>query len=130
MNSAEYKALREACGLSQEDAALFHNVGLWMLAEWERGGDDVPPTAIEELQRLDAALERAVLEAIDHVEEVRDQKPGPAVVALSRYRTKAGYDASRAGREGLLHACHDALIARTAAALRRVGAVVTIVWAD
>jgi transcriptional regulator with XRE-family HTH domain len=129
MTSAEYKTIREACGLSQQAAAEFHNVALRTVQHWEEGRHGVPPGVAEEIRRLDATIERSVLEAIDLYEDLKAKHQAPDAVGLVRYRTAEIYRGSRADREGLLFGCHAALIGRLRTALERIGAVVTISWA-
>lgn len=123
MTPAEYQTIREACGLSQQAAASFHNVALRTVQHWEQGRNAVPAGVAEEIRRLDARIERAVLEAVDLATE---QKPD--AVDLIRYRTDESYAGSRADREGLPHGCHNALIGRTRVALERLGMPVRIAW--
>ena len=130
MNSAEYRTLRESCGLSQPAAAGFHDVAIRTIAHWETGRNSVPAGAAEEIGRLNATLERAVLEAIDLAEDLKRLHGWPDAVALTRYRTEDAFAASRAAREGLAHACHNALLARIQVALERIGYRVTVAWAD
>jgi transcriptional regulator with XRE-family HTH domain len=109
MNSAEFRTLREACGLSQQAAAAFHDVAIRTIAHWETGRNSVPAGAAEEIGRLNATLERAVIEAIDLAEDLKRQHGAPDAVALTRYRTEDAFADSRAAREGLTHASHNAL---------------------
>ena len=130
MNSAEYRTIREACGLSQQAAAAFHDVAIRTIAHWESGRNSVPAGAAEEIGRLNALIERAVLEAIDLVQDMKCDHGEPDAVALTRYHSEDAYAGSRAAREGLPHACHNALIGRTKVALERIGARVEIAWGD
>jgi hypothetical protein len=129
VTSAEYKTLREACGLSQQAAAGFHNVALRTVQHWEEGRNGVPDGVADEIRRLDATIERSVLETIDLYEDMRDKHQTLDAVALVRYRTPESYRGSRPDREGLLFPCHGALIGRMRIALERLGAVVQISWA-
>lgn len=130
MNSAEYRTLREACGLSQRDAREFHGVSDRTQAYWESGDRPIPNGVVEEMQRLNAKLERAVLEAIDLVEDLKARHGAADVIALTRYRTEAGFADSRAAADGLPHGAHNALIGRIKVALERLSARVTVAWGD
>jgi len=128
MNSAEYRTIREACGLSQQAAATFHDVALATIKHWETGRNHIPPGAEEEIGRLNAGMERAVLEVIDLYSDKGAEHGESDAVALVRYRSEETYAGSRAGRDGLPHSCHNALIGRWKLALERVGARVVITW--
>jgi transcriptional regulator with XRE-family HTH domain len=127
VNSAEYRTLREACGLSQQAAAAFHGVAVRTITHWETGRNNIPSGAAEEIERLNANIERAVL---DTAKTLKSQHGEPHAVALTRYRTDAGYAGGRAAAEGLPHCCHNALVGRAKIALERLGASVSIVWGD
>ena len=123
MTCAEYKTLREACGLSQQAAADFHDVALRTVQYWEAGGA-VPPGVADEITQLNARIERAVTEAM-----ALAAKHPADTVALVRYRTPQAFAGSRADGEGLSWPCHNALVGRMKLALERIGATVTIAWA-
>jgi DNA-binding XRE family transcriptional regulator len=130
MTSAEYRTLREACGLSQGEAATFHDVALRTIAHWETGRNNIPSGAAQELLDLNATIERGVTNMQTLVAELAGQHGTPDQIALTRYRTPADYAGSRADREGLPWPCHNALIARTMLAMQRAGRAVVISWAD
>jgi hypothetical protein len=95
---------------------------------WETERNRIPPGAAGELTQLNAQIDRAALEAVDLYREQRERRGELDAVALTRYRTAEDYATSRAAREGLPHACHNALVARTMTALERIGARVAISW--
>ena len=128
MNAAEYRTLREACGMTVRDAAAFHQVAERTIVHWETERNRIPPGAAGELTQLNAQIDRAALEAVDLYREQRERRGELDAVALTRYRTAEDYATSRAAREGLPHACHNALVARTMPALERIGARVAISW--
>lgn len=128
MNSAEYLTLRKACGLSQRGAAAFHGVAPRTIPHWETARNNIPEGAAEELRHLNATIERAVRETLDLYMEQKAIHGEPDAVTLICYRTPESYADSRAGREGLAHPCHNALIGRMMIALERIGARVTIAW--
>ena len=129
MTPAEYKTIREACGLSQQAAADFHAVRLRTIQHWEAGRNAVPDGAAGELLGLDRRLERAVAEAVHLYHDKRTEFGEPSVVALVRYRTAAAFAGSRPESEGLTLDTHAALIGRLRRALEAAGAQVTIAWA-
>lgn len=130
MSGAEYRTLREACGLSLRDAATFHQVGERTVAYWESGRSGIPQGAIAELRDLNAAIERGVAGALDVYRALLAEHGPAAAVALTRYRTIEVYAGTRAGREGLPLSSHAALLGRTMIALERAGAAVEIEWGD
>jgi len=128
MTAAEYRTLREACGLSQRDAAVFHDVSLRTIGHWETGRNNVPAGAAEEMRGLNDAIERGVENMLTLVDELAGQHGAPDAVALTRYRTAGDYAGSRPDREGLPYPCHNALIGRAMLALRRLGRNAVVSW--
>ena len=128
MNSAEYRTLREACGMTARDAAAFHGVAERTIVHWESARNGIPDGAAEELMRLNARIDRAVLEAVDLYTDLHAKHGETDAVNLFRYRTAEDYARCRAAGEGLAHACHNALIGRMMTALARIGARVVIAW--
>jgi DNA-binding XRE family transcriptional regulator len=129
MTSAEYRTLREACGLSQQGAADFHDVALRTVVHWETGRNNIPPKAAQKLRELNEAIERSVAVIVAKTRELSDQHGKPDAVALARYRTAEDYAGSRPDSEGLPWACHNALIGRALVALERAEFRVEVVWA-
>ena len=130
MTSAEYRTLREACGLSQQDAAIFHDVSLRTIAHWETGRNNIPAGAARELRALNDRIEQGVTNIQTLIGELAGQHGQPEQIALTRYRTLADYAGSRADREGLPWPCHNALIARAMLAIERTGRTVVISYGD
>lgn len=132
MTAAEFRTLREACGLSQQAAANFFipRVHLTSVQGWESGRSRVPAGVADDLRRLDALLERAVLEMLDAWRDLAARHGEPDAVALLRWRTPAAYAATHHAAEGLPHGTHGALVTRAATALRRAGATVQIGYAE
>ena len=130
MRSAKYRTLREACGLSQQDAAVFHNVSLRTIGHWEAGRNNVPAGAAQELLGLNSTIEAGVTSVMTLFAELAGQHGQPDAITLTRYRSAADYTGSRPDREGLPHPCHNALIARTMLAMQRQDRPVVISWAD
>lgn len=129
MTPAEFRTLREACGLSQQDAATFHDVSLRTIAHWETGRNAIPVGAAQELLDLNATIERGVQNVLTLAGEIAAQHGEPAIIRLTRYRTADDYAGSRPDREGLAHPCHNAMLGRVLVALRRSGRAAEIVYA-
>ncbi len=64
-----YKACRQLCGLSQQDASDFHQVSLNTIQSWDTGRRTVPVGAFREL----ASLWRQIEEACDGAASVIEQ---------------------------------------------------------
>jgi transcriptional regulator with XRE-family HTH domain len=127
---AEYRTLREACGLSQQDAANFHDVAIRTIAHWETGRNNVPSGAAQELRGLSATIERGVQNILTLIAEIDVKHEAPEEITLYRYRTLDDYTGSRADQEGLAWPCHNAMLGRAMLAIRRMGRTVVIAWAD
>ena len=130
MTAAEYRTIREACGLSQQGAADLHSVRLRTIQHWEAGRNAIPAGASAELRDLDRRLEHAVTEGVRLYHDKRGEFGDPSAVVLVRYRTPAAFAGSRPDAEGLTLDTHSALIGRLRRALEAVGAPVTIAWAE
>ena len=127
MTAAEYRALREACGLSAREAAVFHRVAEPTIVKWETNQAEISAVADGMIKRLNARIESAVLDAVDAYAAQHDLGGLPDAVLLIRYQTEQSYATSRSARDGFPHACHDALVTRTEAALKRIGARIMII---
>ncbi len=128
MTSAEYRTLREACGLSQQEAATFHDVALRTISHWETGRNNIPAGAAQELLDLNALIERGVQNVMTLVAEIAAEH-GPAdEVALTRYRSLVDYAGSRADREGLPWPCHNAMIGRVVVRMTRERLPFVVAW--
>jgi hypothetical protein len=126
MTSAEYRTLREACGLSKQNAATFHNVALRTIEHWEAGKNPVPDGAAEELRLLDLNIDGAVQHKLDRFPASSQAKP----FTLKRHRTAEEYVGSRHHRLGLPFPCDGVVAARAADLLKRKGERFVIFWAD
>lgn len=127
MTPAEYRTLREACGLSKQDAATFHNVAPRTIEHWEAGKNPVPDGVAEELRLLDLNINAAVQHKLDRLPAFSSEaKP----FMLKRHRTAEEYVGSRHHRLGLPFACDGVVAARAAYLLERKGARYMISWSD
>lgn len=111
LTGAEYKTLREECGLSVSEAADFHDVREGTVKKWEKTAP--PPGAAFELlslrRQIDAAARKALevyLNALSNNSEIEG-------VDLYRYEAWA-YAESVPASEGLPHGAHNRIIAKTA----------------
>ncbi|MDO4443866.1 MAG: helix-turn-helix transcriptional regulator [Slackia sp.] len=87
--SAEFRARREICGLTQGDVADACGVRLLTVKRWEKLGEAEPPAdAWEFLEGVEAARRAVVRQA---VEAAAADKPG--AVRLTYCRTQEQYDA-------------------------------------
>ena len=125
MTAALYRTLRKICGLTQHEAADFHQVKLRTIQHWESGRSNPPPGAMAELERLNAKIERDVAYNVHHHLE-----DGHENVTFREHRTAEGYAASRAGKEGMPWGANSELIGRTLLALRSHGVKVNVEYFD
>jgi transcriptional regulator with XRE-family HTH domain len=115
MTGAEFKTIREACGLSVQDLAKIIRVEERSIRYWEAGkqsprSSDVAETLLAIDRRLDATAE-AVLQLVKSAPEK------PAEIALLRYREDGDLWAAMPEWKPLPVTCHAAGIARSRAAL-------------
>ena len=130
MTPAGYRTLREACGLSQQDAAAFHDVSLRTIAHWETGRNSIPAGAAQELMDLSAQIERGVGNVFTLVADLAQKHGDAAEITLYRYRTVADYSGSRADQDGLPWPCHNAMIGRVMVRMHREARAFVVAWAD
>lgn len=96
-NKAEFRALREACGLTQQNVADAVGVRVTAVKRWERPGWPDPPEDVREYLEIERdRLEQMASYAADKAVELRDET-GAERVTLSYYRDQEHYD--RAGRD-------------------------------
>lgn len=138
MNGAEFKTLREACGLTVPDMARLaisprtgEAVGERTIRYWESGSVPVPDDVGDMLTKLDSMLSHAAeqaLEAWRAAEQAHGH--GPDMVCLVRYRENADLWKYRPDMKGLPATCHAALINRARLALWGAGCATKIVWME
>ena len=123
LTGAEYRTLREECGLSISESAEFHNVREGTIKKWEK---DAPPGgATAELIGLRMQIETAARKALDVYMNALSQNSAIEGVDLYRYETWA-YPKSAPASEGLPHGAHNTLISKTADLLAANQVSVTI----
>lgn len=88
--AANFRALRELCGITQQHAADAMEVQIRTVKRWEKGETPVPDDALEWLRQC----------AVEHTQAVRDEvarmaacAEPPAALCLTYYRTQSQVDA-------------------------------------
>ncbi|MYG27714.1 MAG: hypothetical protein F4213_17115 [Boseongicola sp. SB0677_bin_26] len=127
LSAAEYRTLREDCGLSLAETAVFHAVRQGTVKRWETAGP--PGGAAAELAGLRAQIEVAANVAARNYLDALAERPDIDGVELYRYQTWS-YPETRQGVEGLPHGAHNRLIARTADLLATCYVPVRILYAE
>jgi len=138
MNGAEFKTLREACGLTVPDLAKLaisprtgEAVGERTIRYWESDSVPVPGDMAEMLDKLDAMLSISADQALEAWREaVKQHGHGPDLVYLVRYRENEDLWRFRPDMKGLPATCHAALINRARLALASVACHTKIVWME
>lgn len=138
MNGAEFKTLREACGLTVPDMAKLaisprtgEPVGERTVRYWESGSVPVPDDVADMLIKLDAMLSHAADQALETWRAaVKKHGQGPDMVYLVRYRENEDLWRYRTDMKGLPATCHAALINRARLALASVACHTKIVWME
>jgi DNA-binding XRE family transcriptional regulator len=129
MTNAEFKTLREACGLSQRVAAQLLGNNERTVRYWEDGTSAVPNDAAELVTTIDATLSNAAREALQLAQSLRAKHDAPEAITLFRYSSDAELWAARVDMQGLPTTCHAALLYRARALLIDDGFTVEIHWA-
>jgi len=136
MNGAEFKTLREACGLTVPDMARLAisprtgaPVGERTIRYWESGDVPVPDDVADLLLELDGSISQAVAGAMAQVRAViKKQGRGPTETHMVRYRENEDLWRYQPEMKGLPATYHAAMINRARVALSRIGIATRIVW--
>lgn len=128
MNPAEFKTLREALGLTLNWVAEQAGVGIRTCQYWESGRSDPPADVVEMLQRLDAQIDRVVIETLDTYADVAETHGEPENIELYRYRENIDLWNSKPEMRPLPVTYHAAMLFRIAKALRNIGLTVSITY--
>ncbi|WP_424195577.1 helix-turn-helix domain-containing protein [Ampullimonas aquatilis] len=128
MNPAEFKTLREALGLTLNWVAEQAGVGIRTCQYWESGRSEPPADVVEMLQRLDAQIDRVVVETVDAYVDVSDENGEPVDIELYRYRENIDLWSARPEMRPLPVTYHAAMVFRIAKALRNIGLTVSITY--
>lgn len=126
MTGAEFKTIREACGLSVQDFSKIIAVEERTIRYWESGkqsprSPDVAETLLSIDRHLDASTE-AVLQLVKSAPEL------PADIVLLRYREDGDLWAAMPEWRPMPATCHAAGIARARAALADLHVKTRIVY--
>ncbi len=123
LTGAEYKTLREECGLSVSESANFHDVREGTVKKWEKTAP--PRGAARELLTVRAQIDTAARTALEVYLNALAKNPTIEGVDLYRYEAWA-YAESVPASEGLPHGAHNRIIAKTADLLADNGIPVKI----
>ena len=123
LTNAEYRTLREECGLSLSEAADFHDVREGTVKKWEKSAP--PGGAAAELIGLRIQIDAAARTALEVYLNALSQNPDIEGVDLYRYQAWA-YPESAPAAEGLPHGAHNTLVSKTADLLASHQVPVTI----
>lgn len=99
MNKATFRAVREECGLSQQDVADEFNVDVRSVKRWEKGDsgnmppEDVCAWLLSQRESLYATAEIMAEKAVELA-----KRTGESFVAVRYYRTQDELDAYRFGK--------------------------------
>lgn len=90
---AQFRAIRERCGISQQMLASRAGVKVLSVKRWEKPGEAEPPSDVQEWLEgmLDAHVE-AVKASLDAAESMMDELGEAHHVNLLYYRSQAHYD--------------------------------------
>jgi transcriptional regulator with XRE-family HTH domain len=124
MTGAEYRTLREACGMALTDCAAFHGVSLRTVQHWEEGRNNVSAEAGDVMRLMCLKIDRV------RDELVAPYARGSRPAVIHRHRTIEGYQNTRYGKEDFPMRAHDAAVARAMLWFMRRGRDVSVVWAE
>lgn len=138
MNGAEFKTLREACGLSVSDMAKLaispktgEPVGERTVRYWESGAFSVPDDVAQLLLELDNKLSEAFNAVFQELQEAIELKRDiPKVLHFVRYRENEDLWYFKPDMKGLPATYHAALLNRIRMALSNIGCETRIIWMD
>lgn len=126
---AAFRALREACGMTQKDVADEAGVAVFSAKRWENNdnGGHMPPDDVWEwLVECHAAMEAEAHEAAAKALALRDEEHSGAPVAIRYYRSQEALDEAQLPRGLDRPAGYVNAIARRAAALIEEAGVNTL----
>lgn len=128
MTPAEFKTLREALGLTLNWVAEQAGVYIRTAQYWESGRQSPPADVVDMLQRLDAQIDKVVIETLDTYADVAETNGEPEDVELYRYRENIDLWTEKPEMRPLPVTYHAAMLHRVAKALRNIGLTVQIVY--
>lgn len=94
LSKAQFRAIRERCGISQKMLADRFSNAVLTVKRWEKPGEAEPPADVQAwLESMLTQHVEAVEAALDAVEEMTEtQGHAPSHVDLLYYRSQAHYD--------------------------------------
>ena len=93
MSKANFRVMREVCGLSQQDVADALGVRVLTVKRWERPGWPDPPADAWEYVGVSLDAHDAAVTSMAAVALARRDTDGVEEVAITYYRDQAQYDA-------------------------------------
>ena len=90
-SKANFRALREACGMSQADIADEADVSILSVKKWENPNSDIKQPPQDVWDWLVMAYDGIVMDAREGVEQIMAARTGQ-VIALPYYRTQGELD--------------------------------------
>ena len=127
MTPAEYRTMREACGLSQQSAAPFHGVTYRAIQQWEAGVNRVPARTAEEIRALDVRISDGASALI--AAQGRRSRTAPPV-RLFRWRTQDAYEATHGAKAtSLPFGAYNAMLGRAMSRMLIEGRPYVVEWA-
>lgn len=128
MPVAEFITLRQACGLTQQEAGQILGAALRTVQHWEAGRNAVPKSASDGLKNLDDLIRAQASLVLEPLARLR--RPPADPVALLRYRSPEGYAGSALAQAGLPFPAHVAFLWRIMDGLSRLGIRWVVRWYD
>lgn len=124
LTAAEYRALRQLLGLTQEDSAKFHKVqNVRTIKRWEKGDSWVSEMACDKILALFEKVNWTINQAVFEAEKL---PPSDTEIVLIIYPDSC-YEKFAVGMKDLPNNVHQAMISRLYARLKEKGYVVGIV---
>lgn len=130
MNSAEFKTLREAIGLSVSDVAKMASVKSRSVQYWESARSQPPDDVCDRLLEIDTQIDAGVRDALAAIEGLLNESGGADEITLMRYLDADDLWGAHPEFDGLPVTCHAAYLARVKRALETKGEVVRIVYSE
>lgn len=128
MTKADFRAMRERLGLTQQDVADAVGVRVLAVKRWERPGLPEPPEdAWEHLEVMDDLMEAMVEFSVGKARELTEAV-GSAPVVLTYYRDQAQFDAC--GRDDGPYGFANAVAREVGAILADEGTEVEFAYPD
>lgn len=125
LTAEEYRAIRQALGMTLEEAAEFHRVqNIRTIIRWEKGDSWVSELACDKITGLLEKINKTISETIEMAREVL--KKGELEAVLIIYPDSC-YKKFAVGFAELPNSVHKAMIVRTYTALKELGADTGIV---